>query len=76
MREVDEAKRETMMMKMLRMVAPGTPIREGVDNVLRAKTGGLIVIGYDDELAPIVDGGFSIDCDFTPAGLYELAKMD
>jgi diadenylate cyclase len=75
-REVDESKREALMMKMLRMVAPGTPIREGVDNVLRAKTGGLIVIGYDEQLAALVDGGFAIDCDFTPARLYELAKMD
>ncbi len=73
---MDESKRESMMMKMLRMVAPGTPIREGVDNVLRAKTGGLILIGYDDEVAAMADGGFSINCDFTPAGLYELAKMD
>ena len=73
---MDDSKRETLMMKMLRMVAPGTPIREGVDNVLRAKTGGLIIIGYDEELTPLVDGGFSINCDFTPAGLYELAKMD
>lgn len=75
MRE-DESKRETFMMKMLRIVAPGTPIREGVDNVLRANTGGLIVIGYDDQVASLVDGGFSIDCDFSPARLYELAKMD
>ncbi|HET7522416.1 MAG TPA: DNA integrity scanning protein DisA, partial [Bacillales bacterium] len=29
--------------EILRLVAPGTPLREGIDNVLRAKTGGLIV---------------------------------
>lgn len=72
----DTAKRDAMWMKVLRMVAPGSLLREGVDNVLRAKTGGLIVIGYDDYVRPLIDGGFKIDCEFTPSGLYELAKMD
>ncbi|KOO40841.1 DNA integrity scanning diadenylate cyclase DisA [Priestia koreensis] len=61
---------------ILQFVAPGTPIREGIDNVLRAKTGGLIVLGYNDQVKRIVDGGFSINCAFSPAHLYELAKMD
>lgn len=61
---------------LLKLVAPGTPFREGLDNVLRAKTGGLIVCGYSPEVMDIVDGGFSINCDFSPNYLYELAKMD
>ena len=61
---------------ILQMIAPGTPLREGLDNVLGAKTGALIVIGYDEGVREIVDGGFHIDCPFTPAYLYELAKMD
>jgi diadenylate cyclase len=61
---------------ILQFVAPGTPIREGIDNVLRAKTGGLIVVGYNEKVKEIVDGGFSINCSFSPASLYELAKMD
>ena len=60
----------------LRLVAPGTLFREGLDNVLGAKTGALIVVGYDDSVREIVDGGFHIDCPFAPAFLYELAKMD
>ncbi|WP_240512059.1 DNA integrity scanning diadenylate cyclase DisA [Paludifilum halophilum] len=50
--------------------------REGLDNVLGAKTGALIVVGYDDSVRELVDGGFHIDCPFSPAYLYELAKMD
>jgi diadenylate cyclase len=69
-------KREPQYSDVLRLVAPGTPLREGLENVLRAKTGGLIVVGYGPEMKGIVDGGFSINCDFTPAHLYELAKMD
>jgi len=61
---------------LLRLVSPGTPFREGLENVLRAKTGGLIVCGYSPEVMDIVDGGFSINCDFSPNYLYELAKMD
>ncbi|RFU70269.1 DNA integrity scanning protein DisA [Bacillus sp. V59.32b] len=58
------------------MVAPGSPLREGIDNVLRANTGGLIVVGYNEKVKAIVDGGFQINCSCTPSTLYELAKMD
>lgn len=64
------------MSGLLKLVAPGTPFREGLENVLRAKTGGLIVCGYSPEVMDLVDGGFSINCDFSPNYLYELAKMD
>ncbi|HEU5140345.1 MAG TPA: DNA integrity scanning diadenylate cyclase DisA, partial [Bacillales bacterium] len=40
------------------------------------KTGGLIVIGYNERVQKVVEGGFFIDCPFSPAALYELAKMD
>ena len=52
------------------------PFEKDLENVLRAKTGALIVVGYSPEVMEIVDGGFSINCDFTPNYLYELAKMD
>lgn len=61
---------------ILQFVAPGTSLREGIDNVLRAKTGGLIVVGYNERVQKVVEGGFFIDCPFSPAALYELAKMD
>lgn len=71
----EESKRDVMS-QLLQMVAPGTAFREGLENVLRAKTGALIVVGYSPEVMEIVDGGFSINCDFSPNYLYELAKMD
>jgi diadenylate cyclase len=71
----EEAKKD-IMSQLLHLVAPGTPFREGLENVLRAKTGGLIVVGYSDEVKAVVDGGFMINCDYSPAYLYELAKMD
>jgi diadenylate cyclase len=58
------------------MVAPGTAVREGIDNIVHARTGGLIVIGDLDELAFLFSGGIKLDIDYTPAILYQLAKMD
>ena len=69
-------KDDSEMIDILKLIAPGTPIREGLENILKAKTGGLIVIGDSKEVLELVDGGFSIDVDYTPAKLYELAKMD
>lgn len=74
---MDEKKlQQKSMSEILQLIAPGTPIREGIDNVLRANTGGLIVLGYNDRIKTIVDGGFTINCVFSPSYLYELAKMD
>ncbi len=58
------------------MVAPGTALREGIDNIVDARTGGLIVIGDSDELGFLFSGGIKLDVDYSPAFLYELAKMD
>ncbi|HLN62585.1 MAG TPA: DNA integrity scanning diadenylate cyclase DisA [Symbiobacteriaceae bacterium] len=62
--------------KVLRAVAPGTPLREGLESILRARTGALIVVGDNPEVMRLVDGGFRIDSEFQSASLYELAKMD
>lgn len=60
----------------LRRVAPGTPLREGMDSILRGQTGALIVVGDGPEVMSTLDGGFKVDTPFTPAALYELSKMD
>ncbi|WNF37046.1 DNA integrity scanning diadenylate cyclase DisA [Bacillaceae bacterium IKA-2] len=73
---MENSKKTTFINDILKIVSPGTPLREGIDNVLRSKTGGLIVLGYNSEMMNIVDGGFFINCEFSPAYLYELAKMD
>ena len=67
---------EKTKLDILQIVAPGTPLREGIENVLRANTGGLIVVGCNERVRSIVDGGFHINCACTPSTLYELAKMD
>ena len=63
-------------LKFTAKLAPGTLFRIGIENILQANTGGLIVVGDSPELMKLVSGGFKIDCEYTPARLYELAKMD
>ena len=70
------AVKENDFIDILKLIAPGTAIREGLDNILKAKTGALIVIGENKEVMDLVDGGFNINVDYTSARLYELAKMD
>jgi len=60
----------------LARVAPGTPLRAGVERVVRAKMGALVVVGDGPEVLEICSGGFPLDLPFTPQRLSELAKMD
>ena len=71
-----DTNKESTILDVLKLVAPGTPIRNGLENILKAKTGGLIVIGDSKEVLDLVDGGFSLNIDYTSSRLYELAKMD
>src|SRR5450631_4740677 len=71
-----ESRQESRIMRALEMVAPGTSLREGIDNIVDARTGGLIVIGDADELGFLFSGGIKLDIDYSPAFLYQLAKMD
>ncbi|QIN83677.1 DNA integrity scanning protein DisA [Rubrobacter tropicus] len=62
----------------LRLVAPGTDLREAIENVIRAHNGALIVVSRPEKLENlgIISGGMKLGLDFAPMRLYELAKMD
>ncbi|MDA8070847.1 MAG: DNA integrity scanning diadenylate cyclase DisA, partial [Actinomycetota bacterium] len=60
----------------LALVAPGQPLREGLERVLLAKRGALVVVGDDPAVLSICTGGFLFDAEFSPQRLSELAKMD
>ena len=64
------------LLDALALVAPGTPLRQGLDRVLQAKRGALVVMGDDAAVLAICTGGFLLDAEFTPQRLSELAKMD
>ncbi|MHB8343660.1 MAG: DNA integrity scanning diadenylate cyclase DisA [Ferrimicrobium sp.] len=60
----------------LEKVAPGTPLRAGLDRILLAKAGVLVVLGDPPELLELCSGGFLIEAGYSPQKLFELAKMD
>ncbi len=62
----------------LALVAPGTGLRDAIDNIIWARNGALIVVANPRKLQRmnLLSGGMEIECEFTPMRLYELAKMD
>lgn len=69
-------KEKELLIESLKTIAPGTDLRTGIEYMLQARTGALIVVGDSEQVLKLVDGGFYIGCSFTPAKFYELAKMD
>ncbi|MDR1426654.1 MAG: DNA integrity scanning diadenylate cyclase DisA [Bifidobacteriaceae bacterium] len=67
---------EELMRATLVSVAPGTELRDGLDRVLRGRTGALVVLGFDPLVESISSGGFALDVEFSAPRLRELAKMD
>lgn len=57
-------------------MAPGTALREGLERILRGRTGALVVLGWDRHVESLCTGGFALDVDFSATRLRELAKMD
>ena len=60
----------------LAVVAPGTPLRDGIERIVRAKMGALLILGDGPDVLAICSGGFLLDAPFSPQRLSELAKMD
>ena len=69
--------KEDNITEILKLIAPGTPIRDGLENKKKKKTGALLLItDNEDVLKEVVDGGFIINEEYSSSKLYELAKMD
>jgi diadenylate cyclase len=60
----------------LALIAPGTALREGLDRILQAKHGALVIVGDDPAVLSVCTGGFLLDAEYSPQRLSELAKMD
>ncbi len=67
---------EDTLRSTLAAVAPGTALRDGLERILRGRTGALVVLGYDRVVESICSGGFALDVEFSATRLRELAKMD
>src|SRR4026207_2328448 len=64
------------LLSALSRVAPGTALRAGMDDIIRAELGALLVIAAPNALSFLYSGGMRLDLPFTSQLLYELAKMD
>jgi diadenylate cyclase len=71
-----ERSSEDLLRSTLAAVAPGTELRDGLERILRGRTGALIVLGHDRTVEDICTGGFALDVGFSATRLRELAKMD
>src|SRR5215218_3276960 len=69
-------RRSVAVQAALAQAAPGTPLREGLDRIVKAKMGALVVVGDGPEVLSICSGGFLLDAAYSPQRLSELAKMD
>ncbi|MGL4306758.1 MAG: DNA integrity scanning diadenylate cyclase DisA [Mycobacteriaceae bacterium] len=73
---MDQPRRHPELRDTVARLAPGQALRDGLERILRGRTGALIVLGYDDDVEAICDGGFQLDVQFAPTRLRELSKMD
>ncbi|GMA87770.1 hypothetical protein GCM10025868_30200 [Angustibacter aerolatus] len=55
---------------------PAPSLRDGLERILRGRTGALIVLGFDRTVDSIATGGFPLDVEFSATRLREPAKMD
>ena len=67
---------DELLRATLAAVAPGTELRDGLERILRGRTGALIVLGNDKVVEAMSTGGFPLDIEFSSTRLRELAKMD
>src|SRR5213083_3725274 len=72
----DDPRRDPHLLAALERIAPGTDLRQGIDDIIRSREGALIVIGDPHELSFLFSGGIRLDVPFTPQLIYEVAKMD
>ncbi|MFZ2173085.1 MAG: DNA integrity scanning diadenylate cyclase DisA [Rhodococcus sp. (in: high G+C Gram-positive bacteria)] len=73
---MNDAVSSSALRETIARLAPGTALRDGLERILRGRTGALIVLGYDEQMEEICDGGFVLDVEFAPTRLRELSKMD
>ncbi len=73
---VDRPAREDRLGQSLRMIAPGTALRDAIDNIVKSRHGALLVFADEEKIAPMISGGIDINVQLQPMILYELCKMD
>jgi len=60
---------------ILKLFAPGTAMRNALDDIVGSGMGAIVVFEKEG-IHTAMEGGFKVNCKFTPQKLFELAKMD
>ena len=69
--------KEKTILDYIRKVAPGNSINSVIEDLLGSDLGALIVLDSPElHTKHCFEGGFRINCRFTPQKLFELCKMD
>jgi len=69
--------KEKNLMDFIKLVSPGTPLRNVIDDLVRSGLGAMIVFDSPElQKSNIIEGGFRINSRFTAQKLFELCKMD
>ncbi len=69
-------KKDREHLHLLRLIAPGTELREGLGRIIASHLGALIVVGDDQGVQEVINGGVQLDWEFNAANLYQVVKMD
>ncbi|MFW6113312.1 MAG: DNA integrity scanning diadenylate cyclase DisA [Actinomycetota bacterium] len=72
----EERSKDRDYQKVLKLIAPGTELREAVSRIIAAHSGALIVVGDSEEVLGVVNGGVELNSDFSAANLFQVSKMD
>src|SRR3954447_11108061 len=72
----DDPRTDPKLLQAIDRIAPGTELRQAIDDIIRSHEGALIVIGEPSELSFLFSGGIRLDQPFRPQLLFELSKMD
>ncbi len=73
---MDDPQRDKDYLEVIRLVAPGTELREAIARLMASRLGALIVVGDNDDVLKIVNGGVELNWEFSAANLFQVSKMD
>ena len=68
--------RQSLDRSLLRLTAPGQPIRTALDMIIAGHLGALICVGDTENVLAAGNDGFPLNISFTSNRLFELSKMD
>jgi diadenylate cyclase len=69
--------KEKNFIDYLKIVSPGMPLRTVINDLIESGLGALIIFDSPElHSQNLFEGGFRINCRFTPQKLFELCKMD